>query len=71
MKPQLGVRVLLYCLFNLVARWGWMVNATHRQFYPWESNLVPIAYGAPRADLDWYGIFASTRIRPPDRPARS
>ena len=50
--PQLGVRLLLYCLFDLIAKWGWMINAKHRQFYPRESNLLPEAYGDPKAGLD-------------------
>jgi hypothetical protein len=27
-------------LFNLVARWGWVINATPRPLYPWERNPV-------------------------------
>ena len=28
-------QVYIYSFFNLGARWGWVVNATHRPLYPW------------------------------------
>jgi hypothetical protein len=35
-KSQRGVEVQPYSLFNLGARWGWVVNATPRPLYPRE-----------------------------------
>jgi hypothetical protein len=54
----------------------WVVNDTHRSFYPWERDPVLIVQEAgvgPRAGLD--GCVRSrpppSGIRSPDRPARS
>jgi hypothetical protein len=36
MKAQRGSRGIALLLFNLVARWGWVINATPRPLYPKE-----------------------------------
>jgi hypothetical protein len=36
------VPVQLYCVFNLGARLGWVVNPKPRQPYPWERDPVSI-----------------------------
>jgi catalase len=36
MKAQRGSRGIALLFFNLGARWGWVVNATPRPFYPEE-----------------------------------
>ena len=41
-KTRKEVRVQLYSLFNLGARWGWVVNATPRPLYPQERDSVRI-----------------------------
>ena len=46
-------------LFNLGARWGWVVNATPWTLYPGERNAVPIVqeggWAGPRSSLDGCG----------------
>jgi hypothetical protein len=42
MKAQRESRGKLYSLFNLDARWGWVVNARPRPLYSRERDLVPI-----------------------------
>ena len=75
MKPQRASRetVLLF-LFNLGARWRWAVNATPRSLYPRERDQVPVVQEArwvPGPVWTSAENIALTRIRSPDRPARS
>jgi hypothetical protein len=41
-KAHRGVEVQLYSFFNLGAKWGWVVKATPRPFYPQARDSVPI-----------------------------
>ena len=40
MKAHRGSRGVSF--FNLGARWGWVINVTHRPFYPRGRDPVPI-----------------------------
>ena len=62
-----GVEVQLYSFFSLTPIWGLVVNTTPRPFYP----LVPKKRPCTHCIGDWVGPRAPTRIRSPDRPARS
>jgi hypothetical protein len=42
-KTQRGRTGSISIFFNLGARWGWVVNATPRPFYPQETEPVPTA----------------------------
>jgi hypothetical protein len=42
MKAQRGEEVYPYYIFNLGAKWGWVVNVTPRPLYPQETDAVPI-----------------------------
>ena len=58
MKIQRGSRDIAG-LFNLGARWGWVVNATPRPLYPREgpgTHCTGVWVG-PRAGPDWSGKF--------------
>jgi hypothetical protein len=52
-RPSSGVEVYLHPLFNLGARWGWVVNATLRPFYPQKRPGAHCTGGwvGPRASL--------------------
>jgi len=41
-KALRGSRGYLYSFFDLSVRYVWMVNATPRPLYPWETEPVPI-----------------------------
>ena len=72
--PRGGVDVLLYSSFNLVARWGWVVNATPWQLYPGERPGTRFIgdWVGPMEGLDGCGKFRPpTGIASPDRPACS
>ena len=45
MKARRGVKELLYSFFNLGSGCFWVVKATPRPLYSWESDLVPIVHG--------------------------
>jgi hypothetical protein len=60
MKAQRGRRSIVI-LFKLGARWGWVVNATHRPFYPRKRDPVPAGQDAKN--------ISSTGIGSPDHPA--
>ena len=53
-RPRRGVNAWVYSFFNLSARWEWMVNATHRPFYPPERPFTYCTGGCvcPMAGLD-------------------
>jgi hypothetical protein len=56
-KAQRGSRGIRPHFLNLGARWGWVVNATPRPFYPWQRPGTQCIGGwlRPRAGLDWCG----------------
>jgi hypothetical protein len=61
-------------IFNLGGRWGWVVNTTPRPLYPRERDPVPIVQEAgwnPGPIRTGAEHLDPTRIRSPDRPARS
>ena len=60
-------------LFNVGARWKWVVNATPRPLYPRERPGTHCIGGrvSPRAGLDWSGNSPPPGIRSPDSPACS
>jgi hypothetical protein len=65
-----GIRLL----FNFGARWGWVINATPRPFYPRERDPVPIVQEAVRASGPvWTGAenLAFIGFQSPDRPPHS
>jgi hypothetical protein len=59
----------LYAVFNLVARWRWVGNAMPRLFYLPKTTRYPLyrKLGVLQGVKD----LTPTRIRSPDRPARS
>jgi len=61
----------MYSFFNLVNRWGWVVNATPWQLYPRERPGTPCteAGWATGRVLTGAENLASTSIRFPERPA--
>lgn len=71
-----GTRIAIL-IHNLSTKWGWVVNATSRLLYLWETAVEPIvgeAVWVPRPV--WMGMenrkpLASTRVRTPQRPAHS
>jgi hypothetical protein len=68
------VEVKLYSFFNIVARCGWVVNATPQPLYPIDRNPVPIVQEAGWVtEPVWTGVENLTPIgiRSPDRPARN
>jgi len=73
MKAQKGRRGKPL-IFNLGGRWGWVVNATPRPLYPRERDPAPIVQEAgwdPGPARTGAEYLDPTRIRSPDRPARS
>jgi hypothetical protein len=74
MKAQWGSKSVDVLLFNLGARWVWVVKATTRPLLSRERDLVPTVQEVRWAPGPvWLGAenFAFTYIRSPDRPARS
>jgi hypothetical protein len=74
MKANRGIEVQLYSFFNLGGGWVWVVNATPRPLYSRERDPVPIAQEAESTVgpvCTGAENLALTRIRFPDRPARS
>jgi hypothetical protein len=51
MKTRRVVEVEFYSFFNLSGRWGWVVNAMLRLFFPWERELLPIAKEAEQSPV--------------------
>ena len=45
MKARGGVEIQLYSLFNVGARWGWVVKATAWPLYPREETRYPLNRG--------------------------
>jgi len=71
--PEGGIEVYLYSFFNLGARCGWVVNATHRPLYHRERPGTRCIGSWVDPGPVWKGAenLARTGIRSPDRPARS
>ena len=73
-KVPEGVKLLPFSSFNFGARWGWcstprpgFFNPGNEILYPWYRKLV-----GPQGRSGWVQkISPSTKIRYPDRPARS
>jgi hypothetical protein len=66
-----AAEVYLYSVFNLGARWGWVVNATLQSIYPRERDLVPNvqdAGWAPGQICTDAEYLTPTSIRSTDRP---
>ena len=55
--PRGGVAVQIYCLFNLGARWGWVVNAT---LWPlWSRGRHPLPFVEVAGWAPWHGCGKS------------
>ena len=71
MKVQVRNTVQLFSFFNFGAKWEWVINATLRPIYSWETDPLPIlqvaGWPTPRpASADGQNL-APTGIRPQDR----
>jgi hypothetical protein len=74
MKTQRGEGIKLYSFPNLGAKWGWVVTVTLRPQCPRERDPAPLLQEAgwiPGTVRTGAENLAPTRIRSPDRQARS